>query len=247
MLAEINPTTIARIQEICSIAYPQESCGVVTEEEVIVADNLADNPNLDFVLDPKVWARIKKADFIWHSHSNDNDLSFADIQTSKQLQVPIYLFSLPIGREYYYDPKVIQPLLGRQFVYWAADCWTLAQDWYKLEMDITLMDYPRALKDSNGVFDWDLPSFNPYQELLPSRFNHYPPETVIQRGDLILMTVRHDSPPGINSPNHIAVVDNAEKSEILQHYYGRLSERSIYGDECRRQTHSIWRYQSASC
>jgi proteasome lid subunit RPN8/RPN11 len=244
MLAEINPTTLARVQEICSIAYPQESCGVVAEGEVIVADNLATEPSIDFVLDPKVWARIKKVDFIWHSHTNDSDLSFADIQACKQMGVPMYLFSLPAGGEYYYDPKAIQPLLGRQFIYWAADCWTLVQDWYKLEKDVILTDHPRSLKTAEGIFDWDTPGWDIYREMLPIHFDRHPPDTELERGDLILSTVRWDSPPNApNTPNHVAIMDDPAKNEILQHFYGRLSERSVYGAEGRRATESVWKFR----
>jgi proteasome lid subunit RPN8/RPN11 len=242
----LDPNTIAQIQEICVKKYPQESCGIVTEGEIIVAQNLAPNPEDDFVIDPQVWARVEKADFIWHSHTNDSDLSFADIQTCKQLNVPLYVFSLPTGKEYYYDPNTIAPLLGREFIYWAADCWTLAQDWYQLELGIKLTDHPRSLKNADGVFDWDTAGWDIYRQMLPISFDRHPPDTVIERGDLVLMTIRWNSPAGAISPNHVAIVDNVERSEILQHFYGRLSERSIYGDEGRRQTDSIWKFRNSN-
>jgi proteasome lid subunit RPN8/RPN11 len=240
----ISPQTIATIQEICIAEYPKEACGVVENRKVIIGKNIAKQPERDFALDPNIWGKVKKADFIWHSHCNDTDLSFADIETCKAIKIPMYLFSLPIGLEYYYDPITIQPLIGRKFVYWAADCWTVIADWYKLELGIELQDHPRELKNEEGLYYWDQPDWDAYQQDLPISFDRLQPGTPLERGDVILMTMRWNSPPGIETPNHVAVVDNAEKSEVIHHLLDQLSKRDIYGDEFRRLTHSVWRYRN---
>lgn len=243
-LQELNVAIRSAIQEQAIGNYPEESCGIVVADQVIAFKNLADNPARDFILDPTAFAKYPQIDAVWHSHTNDSDLSFADIQSAKQLRLPIYLFSLPSGKEYLYNPLATPPLLGRQFVYWAADCWELVRDWYKIERGVELTDHPRELKNADGLYDWDTPGWDTYREMLPIHFDRYPADAPIERGDLVLSTIRWKSPPGApNTPNHLAIIDDAEKSEILQHLFERLSERSVYGAEGRRATESIWKFR----
>jgi proteasome lid subunit RPN8/RPN11 len=245
ILQELNVATRSAIQEQAIGNYPEESCGIIVGDQVIPFRNLAEDPTRDFILDPTAWAKYKKVDCVWHSHINDTDLSFADIRSAKQLRVPIYLFSLPTGKEYLYNPLATPPLLGRQFVYWAADCWELVRDWYKINREVELTDHPRELQNADGLYDWDTPGWDVYREMLPIHFDRYPADAPIERGDLVLSTIRWQSPPGAPStPNHVAIVDDAEKSEILQHLFGRLSERSVYGAEGRRATESIWKFRN---
>jgi proteasome lid subunit RPN8/RPN11 len=240
-LSGINPAILEEIKDHCRGEFPKEACGVVSDGKVIVSQNLATNTNDFFVIDPKIFQEISKVDFIWHSHCQDEDFSMADISTARNLMLPMYLFKLPIGKEDLYDPTVVQPLEGRTFVYWIADCWALVKDWYEAK-GIKLPDPPRELKDADGLYDWDRPGWNMYQELLPQRFDRLEPTAQIQDGDLILSTIRFESPPEApDTPNHIAIVVNATENSILEHMYKNLSGKKVYGQERRKMTHSVWR------
>jgi proteasome lid subunit RPN8/RPN11 len=236
-----DQSILEQIRDLCIEDYPEECCGIVGDEKVRKSKNVAVDTKNEFTIEPQVWASVKKVDFFWHSHTDDSDLSFQDIQSSLTLKTPVYLFSLPIGKEYYFQPGYLQPLEGRDFVYWAADCWTVARDWYKLNWGIEVYDHPRELKDSEGVYYWDTEGWDAYQQELPQMFDKLPRDEPMVRGDLVLMTMRSNSPTTVTTPNHVAVLDNEEKNELIHHLLGEKSRRVVYGAELRDRTHSVWR------
>jgi proteasome lid subunit RPN8/RPN11 len=241
-LSAINQSTLEEIRGYCRQEFNKEACGVVAEGKVIHSKNLAGDPTKYFVMSPAIWSNLSEVDFTWHSHCSNQEFSFADIAMCRQLKLPMYLFKLPIGKDDFYDPNTIEPLIGREFTYWIRDCWALVKDWYKLHQNVDLPDPPRELKDENGVFHWNQPHWDMYRQMLPEKFHQVEFNSGLQRGDLILSTIRFQSPPTApNSPNHIAVVEDPTKNLLLDHFYGSISSQKVYGQERRKQTDSIWR------
>jgi proteasome lid subunit RPN8/RPN11 len=242
----VPESILEQIRKICIATYPKESCGIVSSDRVIQSTNTASNPEKEFTIDPKIWASVNKVDFFWHSHTNDSELSYQDIYSAIALDTPIYLFSLPTGKEYLYRPGFVAPLLGREFVYWAADCWTVARDWYKLNWNIDIKDPPRELKNEEGIYFWDQDGWDMYQEILPESFDRMPEGKDLLRGDLILLTMRSETPTNVRTPNHVAVIDDVIKMEAIHHLMGQKSRKVVYGAEMRHYTHSIWRLRDVS-
>jgi cell wall-associated NlpC family hydrolase len=123
------------------------------------------------------------------------------------------------------------PLIGRQYAWAVADCWTLVRDWYT-ENGVILPDWSRPLDSAEFVnapmFDacWPSAGFTPIAE-----------DELLQRGDFILMRL---AGKGLD---HCAVYIG--DGLILHHIRGRLSSRDIYGEwlqNCtgRRLRHYDW-------
>jgi cell wall-associated NlpC family hydrolase len=230
-----------KIQELAHAVSPQEACGIVNGEEVIQSENLADLADRRFILNPTAWLEHKSVDCIWHSHTDGSSWSLADIKSCKQLGIPFYLFQLPEGREYYYNPAAILPYEGREWLNWTSDCYTIIRDWYGQELSIELPDFERELIAPDGEYTWLNPEWDMYrQELSKYGFINPQIDTELQRGDIILMNYR--SP----HPNHAAVYVDVEKNMMLHHLLHRLSGLAVYGYEQRKITDSIWRLPNVS-
>jgi cell wall-associated NlpC family hydrolase len=237
MMIPIQSDIRIQIFDFCKEIYPHEACGIVVGDKVVSSMNIAQEPDQSFILDPQTWIQYPKPDLIWHSHGDDSKWSMADIRTCKRLQIPYFLFSLPTGKEYYYDPNTIEPLIGREWGNWIADCYTLVRDWYQLNLDIELKDFERRLFDDNGNYIWKSPDWDMYRQFLPTiGFVQLDRTEPMVRGDLILLNY------GTANPNHAAIYDEPEQNWMLHHYFGNLSGHSVYGAEERNMTDSIWRY-----
>jgi cell wall-associated NlpC family hydrolase len=227
----------AKIQELAHAVSPQEACGIINEQgDVIAIGNCADSADVSFILNPIVWTENKSVECVWHSHADGSSWSLADIKSCKQLGVPFYLFQLPEGKEYYYDPKAILPYVGREWQSWVSDCYTLIRDWYQQEMKVRLPDFERELITSDGKYAWLNPEWDMYcQELSKYGFICLGIDVDPKLGDIILMNYR--SP----NPNHAAVYVDVEQNMMLHHLLHRLSGLAVYGYEQRKITDSIWR------
>ncbi|MGB3207899.1 MAG: NlpC/P60 family protein [Crinalium sp.] len=213
--------------------FSQEFCGLIVNNNLLIpAKNIADNPNERFVLDPQAWidAEAKgQVTCIVHSHTNgNNNFSPADITACKQLNIPFYLLTLPIGDEAYYDPRIIQPYIGRQWQYGATDCYALVRDWYKQELDVKLADFERG-----EIGEWEDLSWNKFAENFGNqgfiKVSEQP-----QKNDVILMQI---SAP---HPNHVGVIIE-ESGYMLHHLCGRLSEKALFGGYWKKTCISILR------
>ena len=224
-----------QIVELSNIAFPQEFCGLIVNNNFLVpANNIADNPNEQFVLDPQSWINAEtqgEITCVVHSHTNGNtNFSPADIAACKNLNIPFYLLTLPIGSEAYYDPRITQPYLGREWQYGATDCYALVKDWYEQELNIKLADFERG-----EVGEWESPDWNKFEENFENQGFSRVSEP-LQKHDVILMQIA--SP----NPNHVGVIID-EQGHMLHHLYGRLSEKALFGGYWRKTCVSILRKQ----
>ena len=222
-----------QIAKLSNNFFPQEFCGLIVNNNLLIpAKNIADNPNERFVLDPQAWidAEAKgEITCIVHSHTNGNaNFSHADIKACKQLNIPFYLLTLPIGSEAYYDPRIIQPYIGRQWQYGATDCYALVRDWYNQELRIKLADFERG-----EVGEWENQTWNKFVENFAHQGFIKVSES-IKKHDVILMQI--SSP----NPNHIGVIIN-ESGYMLHHLYGRLSEEALFGGYWEKTCISVLR------
>lgn len=153
--------------------YPEEMCGILLEEDFIPIKNVSKTPLESFELNPEQYAPIacrEKIKGIIHSHCRNprnpevfdtRTPSLADINGQKQTKVP-WLIVASEGMTV--TPPLELPRLqsnryiGRQFIWFINDCYTLVQDYYKFELGIELPDHKaekdfKALRHFEGLFD----------------------------------------------------------------------------------------------
>lgn len=203
---------------------PKEACGLVVivkgRERYIPCKNLAPNATDMFILDPEDYAKAENLGEItevFHSHPVTVAApSEADRTACESSGLP-WVICNPVNDTWAeLTPCGFKaPLIGREYTWAVADCWTLIRDWY-IENNILLPDWPRPADpkefENNPIFDecWATAGFSLIDE-----------EEELKRGDALLMRINS------KGLDHCAVYigDNM----ILHHLAGRLSSRDIYG------------------
>ena len=77
---------------------PEESCGLIVEKKYWECRNAADNPEKDFIIDPKDYMKARskgKLQAIVHSHPEGGGASELDILACKRTKIPWYIYSIP--------------------------------------------------------------------------------------------------------------------------------------------------------
>jgi proteasome lid subunit RPN8/RPN11 len=77
---------------------PRESCGVVANGEYWPCRNIADEPERDFILEPKDYVAARtygKIEAIVHSYPKGTPPSEADKKACKTTKIPWYIYSVP--------------------------------------------------------------------------------------------------------------------------------------------------------
>jgi proteasome lid subunit RPN8/RPN11 len=204
---------------------PREACGLVVvvkgRERYIPCRNISAEPDEMFVLDPEAYAaaeELGEITAIFHSHPNTLATpSEADRTACESSGLAWYICNPHMGTWAELAPCGYKaPLIGREYAWAVADCWTLVRDWYA-ENGVLLPDWPRPLDSEDFVA---APMF---EDCWPSAgFTRLPEEEPLQRGDALLMRL---AGKGLD---HCAVYIG--DGLILHHIRGRLSSRDIYGE-----------------
>lgn len=217
---------------------PRECCGVA----LIVKGKLKYYPceNISktdgqFVLNPKDYAEAEdKGEIVGICHSHvyyPPEPSQADKIMCEQTGLPWLIVSYP-NKTY----KVIEPegykleLVGREFCYGVADCYTIIKDYYN-EIGIELSDYYTE-------YEWWLRGENHYEE-------NFQKEGFVVVGDSTTQPKKHDLILMMcSSPvcNHAAVYVGDNK--IIQHCVNRYSGYDIYGGYWKKSTRYVLRHES---
>ncbi len=122
-----------------------------------------------------------------------------------------------------------QPLLGRQWLWGVADCWTLGRDWYRLEMGVVLPEFERpatlAEFEKNPLFEhhWQEAGF---ERVAISD---------LQYGDALLMAI------GNQRLNHLGIYVGDQR--FVHHQMGHLSSRDLYDQYWQNATGLALRLQ----
>lgn len=204
--------------------FPEEGCGLLLNKKGkihwIPCDNLADNPEEDFYIDPKEYIRASLRGDIYaivHSHPDvSEEPSEADIKASDFLGIPYHIYSLETMKKYEYIPKKLKSsLLGRDYSFGKHDCYSLVRDYYS-ELDIILPSIP--FEDN-----WWLKGLNYFDDLFDA-FGFVEVEQP-QKHDGIIFQIYGEV------PNHCGVY--LEEDIFMHHAVNRLS--------CRESLYSGWR------
>jgi proteasome lid subunit RPN8/RPN11 len=200
------------IREATLLVYPEEMCGVLLKDSFIPVKNIAEEPDKAFRMHPLELAKICQNNTviaIVHSHCRNARIpevfdtrtpSLADMESQKVSNTP-WLIVATEGQ------SVTTPLqiprignnnyIGRPFIWFIWDCYTLIQDYYQFELGINLPNHTpdRDFKDLrffSNLFDKFLDDF---------MFDELPIQTVLQRGDILLV----NNLGGVR--NHLVVYD----------------------------------------
>ncbi|HEY9696286.1 MAG TPA: Mov34/MPN/PAD-1 family protein [Trichocoleus sp.] len=236
----LDQNLIHQIIEHADAYSKQEVCGYVLNNKVYRAVNVAADPSIDFLLDGESTLAVITArengghPIIYHSHINTNDdWSLADIQSSRKLLLPYFLYHQPSGTKRFYDPLAISPYEGRQFHWLTDNCYSLIQDAFRREFQITLPDFYL-----NHPTEYSEPHFNRYLESIEAAgFIKLPADADLRKGDLIVTLM------GTPNPAHGVMVWSPEENTILEHFAGQLSRMRSYSSVHRKYTRSVWRHK----
>jgi len=151
----LTPQIIEDLSRHAVEAYPQESVGVIlTEGPYRRLTNVAKDPERFAVWDTKEFDPLYisgQVRALVHSHPNGpNCPSGSDMRAQVQFGIPFVIVSTngtgclpPLAWGDSLEPP---PLLDRPFMHGVTDCYALIRDYYWLERQIRLPEFPR---------DWD--------------------------------------------------------------------------------------------
>jgi len=141
----------AQLAREAAAAYPHEAAWLITPGECRQVANVAEDPRATF--------RVAKRDLaaahgrgllaIVHSHPNGPDCpSEADMRGQLASGVPWGIISTDGERclppFWWGDQAETPPLVGRGFRHGVTDCYSLIRDYYRLELDIVIPEFPRS-------------------------------------------------------------------------------------------------------
>ncbi|WP_151796568.1 C40 family peptidase [Acinetobacter soli] len=238
-----------QILTAASEAYPDEMCGVIVDQELIRLKNVAQNPRLNFEIDSMELARIEdQAEIQAYVHSHPDGTTMASALDRHQIELhqkPWLICSYPEFSIAKYEPCGFKaPLIGRSYFHGWQDCYTLVQDFYSRELDISLRDFEREdnwweNEVHASLYIANFKSAGFYQVSKP------------RYGDMLVCKVGRTV-----HPNHALIwlgdrwqlkseqVDPAIGSTlILHHPYGHSSKREIYGPNWQERTVLILRHE----
>ena len=217
---------------------PKESCGLLIikkgKEVYFPCQNLATNPDNQFILSPEDWIEAEdqgEITAVVHSHPLTSARpSEADRVACEKSNLKWWIVQPDSNDWQYCEPCGYKaPLIGRKWVWGVNDCWSLCRDWYAEELGIELKDWVRPNNPDDFVKN---PMFNDcfeetgFRELLPTEDLRY--------GDLLLMSI---SSSGLN---HIGVY--LGQQTVLHHLQNRLSSRDLLDEWLLKCTGKRIRY-----
>ena|ERR1700740_490493 len=221
-LVPFSPEIIAEAKAHALAMYPQEACGIVSEDTYFVVPNLSSDPNLGFEMPPNTWLDYAPVQGVLHSHTlakGGINVSKADMEGYLATGVPwgVCLTDGTSCTDHIWLDKNNRdlPLIGRPFIPGIWDCFSLGLAHFWQELGIEIKDYPR---DAGW---WDRGENMFVDHFLDAGFVMIPKEEA-QVNDVLLMAI------GGSTLNHCAIVLGGNM--ILHHLTKRLSRRDIYGN-----------------
>jgi proteasome lid subunit RPN8/RPN11 len=226
-----NPITTAQqtaIRAYAEAAHPAEACGfVLSDGSVVECTNTATEPDTFVISAAETALYLDDAVASWHSHADYADLSFADVNASKALNLPYAVWNCAGSELFYFDPRQSSGLLGRPWMYGGYDCYSAVRDWYSQQMGVQMGDYERLYEG-----EWSQRGFTHFEENFAAEgFVQIPKTADLQRGDVLMMKIRND-----HTCNHVAVLEDPASNKIFQHLVNRKSEVMSYSGYFRDNT-----------
>ena len=143
--------------------YPEEACAIVKKGKVITVANVADDKENSFEIAAVDIVKYKP-DAILHSHTyilqdritiDKRTPSLADINTQKLMDIPWGISETEgenVSSLLWFPQSRDKELVGRRFIFYVDDCYTLLRDYYHQKLNIELPYYPDGV-DYNDIPD----------------------------------------------------------------------------------------------
>jgi cell wall-associated NlpC family hydrolase len=168
---------------------------------------------------------------VLHTHVNyTSRASEADKVGCNATKVPWLIYSLLDDSYTIINPEYTRPpLIGRVWYHGVQDCYTLLQDYYKQELNLTLREYPRQI-------EWWYRGDNLYEDNFSKEGFFVVQDNTLNKHDILLMY------NGASVLNHAGIYlgDNL----FIHHVPNRLSSRDVYGGYWQSITRYAIRHES---
>jgi proteasome lid subunit RPN8/RPN11 len=195
---KITPKQQQKIKDAALDKHPLEMCGVCTIDDFIELTNVHEDPENSFAFDPIEYARaVDKTVFIVHSHTKSiHDFEVYDLRTpshkdminQKRTGKPWLIVGCE-GHEVS-DPVQIprtpsNDLIGRPFMWYINDCYSIVVDYYKFYMGIDI-------KLHDDSFNWsDINTLNSvFNEHIENYGFKWSSLDDLQNGDILVLSTR---------------------------------------------------------
>lgn len=222
----ITEKVIADIKTHAAEEYPREACGVITTKSRYVRmANTAVDPFKDFRIPPEEMLKYNVAAIV-HSHPDgpncpsENDMA-GQIATALPWGLCVVGSDLVVSNPYFWGKQEFVPsLIGRRFRHGPSgsdgcgDCYALIRDWYLLERNIALPDFPRP----DG---WWASGGNLYADHFSDAGFREIRQEEVKKGDVFLGRILSD----VINHGGVYIGDGI----ILHHLSGRESRREPLG------------------
>lgn len=226
----LSEQTLEDIRAHFSSAYPNEGCGFILKDgSFVAADNIADEPQKHFAISDELYLEHEdNLAAVVHSHTTIHPTgqygyidprtpSAADHEGHIATAVP-WGITLCDGENI--DPFIwlgethLIPLYGREFIHGYTDCYAACRDWYRVERDLIIPEFPRELNW------WTDESQSLYMDGFKEAGFYEITEEEALPGDAILFRVAS------RQVNHAGIYLGG--TQVFHHLFGRLSTEESY-------------------
>ncbi len=220
-------------------SFPCECVGYVKDDQYVRLENTHPQPESNFRISLATLITVNP-EIVLHSHPhhgqpNSSWPSLSDLKCFYSKPEWKWGIISTDGEEYgqfvLFDDKNPTNLIGREYIWGIQDCYSLIRDWYKIEMGITLKNYPRDYNSHQHG------NANYYESNFADAGFYEVPINDIKIGDVLLLSINS------HSVNHAAIVSGND--EIMHHWLNRLSAKDSLS-KWLRATSKVVRYGTKS-
>jgi len=207
---EFSKKIIEEIKAIAIREYPNEACIFIANGDIVQVKNIAANPAEDFAVD---WLPFDNLQAFVHSHPNGKpEPTKQDMISQLKTKVPWGVLATDgeSATDINWWGKDIKPFIGREFIHGVSDCYTLIKDYYELELDIDIPEFPRDWEWWKNGEDLYIEGFEKAGFIRIS-------EKEARVHDVFLASIKSDT------PNHGGVY--LKNGLVLHHVQNRLSRK----------------------
>lgn len=146
---DFSQEAIAAMKTHALADFPRESCGVMVSGDYVPCDNLAPDPEKNFIIaDEIIIAAGADLQAVIHSHPHGDGAPSAQDMRG-QIDTGVIWGIIPCTATeaqnplFWGDFRLQDPLIGRSFIHGASDCYSLIRAYFYQQRKIILPDQPR--------------------------------------------------------------------------------------------------------
>ena len=209
-MIKLNQEQVDAIQVHTLACYPEEMCGGVTKDSFIPFTNASEDKLKSFSITALELLQAGELTAIIHSHCRDSRVpevfdtrtpSLADIIGQKESGLPWLIvctegISVTIPLEFPRESS--SDYIGRPFIWFVNDCYSLVQDYYKHELGIELPNHKANVDFCDLSISGHL--FDDY--IVEYGFEEWYNTETLENGNLLVLDY------GGKSQNHLGIYHN---------------------------------------